>query len=255
MAASLDIRLADQVRVLDLNALLACAHTVYTIHLSLESATTAGRPLPTDWSPEPHQDLWIAALEIGTPNWLKLWGEPGGIAAIAAVLTLLYGGDGLLGGPKEPNGRERAEIHQIQIETQLQELELLRKLDEAFKADLITEQQYNEKRAALGWAISRAPEIRRCVPSQPFEVVNVDEQDFQVDPPGLRDEVTTVLAGIGQEGAVEEVLSYLREHRAHPPRDLQGAYRRLAHALRPMSDSDIHELIAQLLNSPGQRVY
>ena len=253
MAASLNIRLADQVRVLDLDALLACVHKVYTIDLWLERATAAGRPLPADWSPEPHEDLWIAVLEIGTPNWLKLWGEPGGIGAIAAVLTVLWG-DGLLGEPKDPDVRERSEIHRIHIETEIQELELLKRLDEAFKSGLISEPQYNEKRAALGWAVSRAPEIRRCVPPQSFKVVDEDEQDFQADPSGLRDEVRAVLAGSGKEGATEEALRYLREQRAHPPRDLQGAYRRLARALRPMSDSEIHELIAQLLSGAGGRV-
>jgi hypothetical protein len=118
-----------------LASLLESVGTLYFFDLWLDLADAARDRgfLPDAYAPRPEETLWIARLEIGSPNRLQLVGKRKHIMAIAGLLV------SVLGVPKGivdvTVGLAQAE--HIRVETELKRLEIEEKrldiLDKARK--------------------------------------------------------------------------------------------------------------------------
>ena|ERR1700730_565415 len=93
MESTLDVRLGDQISVFELQALLAGIDTIYFSALWLELADSMppGQAFPDTYAPAPDENVWIAALEIGTPNRLRLKGKTKQLTLVATFLTTVLG--------------------------------------------------------------------------------------------------------------------------------------------------------------------
>jgi hypothetical protein len=88
---NLEIPLTNRIKVYDLQAFLSGINTVYFSSLWLELATEArpGQPFPDEYAPSEEEDLWIAELEIGTPNRLKIRGRQNQLKQVLAFVTAI----------------------------------------------------------------------------------------------------------------------------------------------------------------------
>jgi hypothetical protein len=124
--AILEIPLNDYIRVSDLQTFLSGIDKLYfkSLWLDLASASPAGRPFPDYYNPTDEEDLWIAELQIGTPNRIKLRGKRNSLAQVARFVTWIAAVTA--GGvPSDVHARDafvRSELAQTQFTGKAQQL-------------------------------------------------------------------------------------------------------------------------------------
>jgi hypothetical protein len=118
----LEIPLTDRVRVYDLQAFLSGIYTVYFSALWLELATEASpdQPFPDQYAPTEEEDLWIAELQIGTPNRLKIKGRPNQLKQVLAFITAISAAAAATAGAfnsyeQARNAYEQSQLAKIEI--------------------------------------------------------------------------------------------------------------------------------------------
>ncbi|CAN7773155.1 hypothetical protein LJR175_007625 [Variovorax sp. LjRoot175] len=254
MESTLDVQLADQISVFELQALLAGVDKIYFSALWLELADSMppGQIFPDAYAPAPDKNVWIAALEIGTPNWLSLKGQTKQIALVAAFLTTVLGipvaGTEAL--------KNYAEAQKAFVESDLHRLEIVEKAERLYREGKISEAALRHKLNLAEELIESIAVTRTIVPPQTIEIAPVDVvggSDSAAFPePTIR--VESVLNKIGKPDATKPAVEFLKAQKAFASKrdagsqqDLQRAYARLASALAPMPDSEIHHLIEDLL--------
>jgi len=119
LAESIPARvLADIVSVLD---------DSYFAHLwlSLAEKSKDDMPFPDVYTPNPKETLYILGLEIGTPNWIEIIGQP---EQLLTILAIISGALGILSsvGPKKilEYKKLKLEIEGEKLENRLKKLDL-----------------------------------------------------------------------------------------------------------------------------------
>lgn len=91
---TLKLELVSDIPAYKLAALLKSLQKIYFYNLWLdlaESRTLPG-PFPDEYVPTGSEEMWVEALEIGTPNWIKLRGLKNQMLAVAALIAALSTG-------------------------------------------------------------------------------------------------------------------------------------------------------------------
>jgi hypothetical protein len=125
--ATIDIPLTTRVDALQLANLISGLHNVYSSALWLELAAEAQAGIfPEDAPFDDTQTLWVDALQIGTPNRIRLRGPWRPLLAASAALALALEGPAAIGKLNKDladASKARAETEQIVIEKELLQLQ------------------------------------------------------------------------------------------------------------------------------------
>ena len=92
-AGTLQLELAALITADQLQGILALCERIYSDALRLRRAEQASDegPFPGFFSPTEDEELWINRLEIGTPNFLELFGQADALTSVATYLSALIG--------------------------------------------------------------------------------------------------------------------------------------------------------------------
>lgn len=251
MESTLDVRLTDQISVFELQALLAGIDKIYFSALWLELADSMppGQIFPDAYAPAPDENVWIASLEIGTPNWLSLKGQTKQIALVATFLTTVLGVP--VAGTEAL--KNYAEAQKAFVESDLHRLEIVEKAERLYREGKISEAALRHKRNLAKELIDSIAVTRTIVPPQTIEIAPAADVVRGSDSaafPERTKRVESVLNKIGKPDATQPAVEFLQAQKAFTSKrdagsqqDLQRAYARLASALAPMPDTEIHQLI------------
>lgn len=255
MDSTLDVRLTDQISVFELQALLAGIHKIYfsALWLDLADSMPPGQVFPDRYAPTPDEDTWIASLEIGTPNWLSLKGQTKQLALVATFLTTVLGVP--IAGTEAL--RNYAEAQKAFVESDLHRLEIVEKAERLYREGKISEAALRHKLNLAEELIDSIAVTRTIVLPQTIEIKTAAGDvrgSHSVGFPEPTKRVESTLNNIGKPDATQPAVEFLQAQKAFiskrdaaSQQDLQRAYARLASALAPMSDAEIHALIEDLL--------
>jgi hypothetical protein len=171
MDGTLEVRLTDQISVFNLQALLAGIDKVYfsALWLDLADSMAPGHLFPDSYAPAPDQEVWIASLEIGTPNQLTLKGQMKQLARVATFLTIILGA--AVAGTEAL--KNYAEAKAANAETTLHTAQLVALAHQLYRGGKISEDALRHKLDLDNELVDSIVAIRRIVPPQTFAVVPV----------------------------------------------------------------------------------
>jgi hypothetical protein len=257
---TLEILLAEQISVFDLQALLAGIHKVYfyTLWLDLAELAQPGQVFPDFYMPNPDEELWISVLEIGTPNLLTLKGKRKNLTAVAVFLTTVLGAP--IAGTEA--WKNYAEAQKAFVESDLHRVEIIDKAAKLYEGGKISEDALRRKLALPDELVDSIVATHAIVPKQVIQVIpaNVSEPNVSgahqsVISATVPQKVQVAVADLGKPESAPAVRDYLQAQNTFVTRrdaasqqELQRAYTRLAAALAPITDDEIHQLIERLLS-------
>jgi hypothetical protein len=128
--ATLTIHLVDDIAAADLASLISGLDKLYTLDAVLEhiiAAPQSDQPPDVEARTPRFELLWIARLEIGTPNVLTLRGVPRRLSMVAALLGTLLGApvtmtQGYKNWAEAQLAREQTKLTRLEVDEKLEAL-------------------------------------------------------------------------------------------------------------------------------------
>jgi hypothetical protein len=236
---ALEMQLAEDVAVHELAAFLAVTEKVYFDALWVQRAEEASEGVfPDTYSPSANEELWINRLEIGTPNFVELVGDPSALVEVAKYLgTFLATAVGA-----------KVIVQYGDLKLKLAQANLTNARAEKLRAQGRISQEALQHKAA-GVDIAQLAAMRAALTPQPPPVVR---------PAPFRRVDTVIRAELKAIDRLD-LLPILREHwravravmrgsqKESDIAAIRNAYLELKEALAPMSDDEVHMLLGRVI--------